>query len=91
MGMPSIFVESERHVAVVILDDQEAQQAVRTFIDFRRRHGSTTSPYEPLILVAGAANGAAQAGTLAVNSIPSAFMTAMVVFSVGLPFSLNDR
>src|SRR5665213_3967166 len=32
-----------------------------------------------------------QACTFAVNSIPSAFITAIVVFSVGLPFSLNDR
>jgi hypothetical protein len=32
-----------------------------------------------------------QVGTFAVNSIPSAFMTDSVVFSVGLPFALNDR
>ena len=31
------------------------------------------------------------AGTLAVNSIPSAFITAIVVFNVGLPCSLSDR
>jgi hypothetical protein len=30
-------------------------------------------------------------GVLAVNSIPRAFITASVVLSVGLPFSLNDR
>jgi hypothetical protein len=33
----------------------------------------------------------AQAGTLAVNSIPNAFITAIVVFNVGLPCSLSDR
>ncbi len=32
-----------------------------------------------------------QAATFAVNSIPNAFITAIVVFNVGLPFSLNDR
>jgi hypothetical protein len=33
----------------------------------------------------------AVAATLAVNSMPNAFMTASVVFKVGLPFSLNER
>jgi hypothetical protein len=33
----------------------------------------------------------AQAWTFAVSSIPSAFMTAIVVFNVGLPFSLTER
>jgi antitoxin (DNA-binding transcriptional repressor) of toxin-antitoxin stability system len=32
-----------------------------------------------------------QTATLAVNSIPSAFITAIVVFNVGLPCSLSDR
>jgi hypothetical protein len=32
-----------------------------------------------------------QAWTFAVNSMPSAFIPAIVVFSVGLPFSLNER
>lgn len=35
--------------------------------------------------------GRRYAGTLAVNSIPSAFITAIVVFNVGLPCSLSDR
>jgi len=39
----------------------------------------------------GEAGPVGQTWTFAVNSIPSAFMTAIVVFSVGLPFSLNDR
>jgi len=41
----------------------------------------------------GAVSGMAQpaAGTFAVSSIPRAFMTARVVFKVGLPFSLNER
>ena len=33
----------------------------------------------------------APAGTFAVSSMPSAFITASVVFNVGLPFSLNER
>ena len=33
----------------------------------------------------------ATAETLAVSSMPKAFMTASVVFKVGLPFSLNER
>ena len=32
-----------------------------------------------------------QLQTLTVNPIPSAFITASVVFSVGFPFSLNER
>ncbi len=32
-----------------------------------------------------------QGQTLAVSSMPKAFMTASVVFKVGLPFSLNER
>jgi len=31
------------------------------------------------------------ASVFAVNRTPSAFITANVVFSVGFPFSLNDR
>jgi len=31
------------------------------------------------------------AATFAVSSMPSAFMTASVVFNVGLPFALNER
>jgi hypothetical protein len=34
---------------------------------------------------------ACQAFAFAVNSIPSAFITASVVLRVGLPFSLNER
>ena len=36
-------------------------------------------------------DGYAAAGTLAVSSMPRAFMTARVVFRVGLPFSLKER
>ena len=35
--------------------------------------------------------GQAAEGIFAVSSIPSACITASVVFSVGFPFSLNDR
>ena len=38
-----------------------------------------------------ARSGYAAAGTLAVSSMPRAFMTARVVFRVGLPFTLNTQ